>query len=413
MRVQMQHYLALALAVPLVGFAQTGPRKVPARLHQFLTSTVRLSQAEYRNLMNGLPVTKLLDADPALEVAVFGAVWINAPRERYVALLQDIENFERGRGFRITKRISSPPQLGDFDRLQLPAEDLSDLRSCEVGDCEVKLGEKALRRFRAEVNWGATNWRDQANTLLGRIAHEYVTAYLAGGNDRLAVYRDDSRPTFVAREFRAMVDRMPSLSEYIPNVRRYLPEYPAAQLPNSTSCLYWQETRFGLKATIRISHLVTSQGSDDTDVASKMLYATHYFWTALELRILVPDPPRGRGFWFVTVSRSRSDGLGGFTGRLIRGRVRREALEGLLAALRSTKPKVEQAKRAASIRRAGRDGMQLAERTTSQARRQYQQPRQRRFHVPYLAYGAPARRSHTTAWARPRCWSRCANFLPG
>jgi hypothetical protein len=171
-----------------------------------------------------------------------------------------------------------------------------------------------------------------------------VAAYLAGGNDRLAVYRDDSRPTFVAREFRAMVERMPSLSEYIPNLRRYLLEYPAARLPNSTSFLYWQETRFGLKPTIRISHLVTSQGPDETLVASKMLYASHYFWTALELRILVPDPARGIGFWFVTISRSRSDGLSGFTGRMIRGRVRRQALEGLLAGLRSTKQKVEQPK---------------------------------------------------------------------
>jgi hypothetical protein len=75
-----------------------------------------------------------------------------------------------------------------------------------------------------------------------------------------------------------------------------------------------------------------------------MLYASHYFWTALELRILVPDPARGIGFWFVTISRSRSDGLSGFTGRMIRGRVRRQALEGLLAGLRSTKQKVEQPK---------------------------------------------------------------------
>jgi hypothetical protein len=70
---------------------------------------------------------------------------------------------------------------------------------------------------------------------------------------------------------------MPSLSEYIPNLRRYLLEYPAAQLPNSSSFLYWQETRFGLKPTIRISHLVTTQGQEDTIVASKMLYASHYF----------------------------------------------------------------------------------------------------------------------------------------
>ena len=68
-----------------------------------------------------------------------------------------------------------------------------------------------------------------------------------------------------------------------------------------------------------------------------MLYANHYFWTALELRVLAPDPARGAGYWFMTVSRSRSDGLSGFVGRLLRGHVRNEAQKGVLAALSATK----------------------------------------------------------------------------
>ena len=55
--------------------------------------------------------------------------------------------------------------------------------------------------------------------------------------------------------------------------------------------------------------MTVREGPDDAVVTSKMLYATHYFWTGLELRVLVSDPPRGSGFWFVTVNRSRSDGL--------------------------------------------------------------------------------------------------------
>jgi hypothetical protein len=88
-----------------------------------------------------------------------------------------------------------------------------------------------------------------------RLAFEYVTRYLEGGNDSLAVYRDNRRPTFVAQEFRSMVDSMPELTTYMPNMRRYLLEYLKARLPEATSLLYWQETEFGLKPTIRISHL--------------------------------------------------------------------------------------------------------------------------------------------------------------
>lgn len=161
-----------------------------------------------------------------------------------------------------------------------------------------------------------------------RIAYEYVTGYLEGGNERLAVYRDKSRPTFVATEFRSMVDQMPELTTYMPNTRRYLLEYPNFEFPGSTSFLYWQETQFGLKPRRLV-------------VASKMLYANHYFWTALELRALVPDPSRGPGFWFATVNRSRSDGLSGFVGRVVRGRVRGEVEKAALAALTSTKSMLE------------------------------------------------------------------------
>jgi hypothetical protein len=325
----------------LVAMPRSG--SFPPRLESYLTDAVELTGDERQRLLDGEPLTKLLDADKSKEVAIFGAVWVDAPMRRYVEAVTDIEGFERGGGFKLTKRISAPPGLEDFSALRLPDDDLDDLRSCRVGDCEVKLGEQALRRFRSEIDWEAPNARAAANALMQRLALEYVTRYLDGGNEQLAVYRDDSRPRFVAQEFRAMVDRMPELTAYMPDMRRYLLEYPRATIPDATSFLYWQETEFGLKPTIRISHLTIREAPDGAVVASKMLYASHYFWTGLELRALIPDPPRGTGFWFVTVNRSRSDGLGGFTGLFVRRRVRSEVEKGALAALRSTKRRLENA----------------------------------------------------------------------
>jgi hypothetical protein len=71
------------------------------------------------------------------------------------------------------------------------------------------------------------------------------------------------------------------------------------------------------------------------------MYASHYFWTGLEVRALVSDSSRGPGFWFVTVNRSRSDGLSGFTGIVIRGRVGSEVQQGTLEGLRTTKRMLE------------------------------------------------------------------------
>ena len=124
-------------------------------------------------------------------------------------------------------------------------------------------------------------------------------------------------------------------------MRQYLLEYPKPASQPTTSFIYWQEAEFGLKPTIRLSHVAIQEDKDATIVASKQLYSSHYFWTALELRALVPDPSRGTGFWFVNVNRSRSDGLSGFVGRIISGKVREGARKGIESALIAAKKTLE------------------------------------------------------------------------
>lgn len=112
------HRRILWAALAFVVLAGTQPTKtsqgaavrLPSKLESYLTAVVRPTPAERKRLMDGAPITKLLDADPNREVVVFGAVWINAPVKRYVEAVNDIENFERGGGFRVTKRISTPPR---------------------------------------------------------------------------------------------------------------------------------------------------------------------------------------------------------------------------------------------------------------------------------------------------------------
>ena len=332
--------LVVAAAAPLETLQSAAPR-FPSRIDGYFRNSAKLTAAEQRHLAAGQAVTKLLPADETKEAAVFGAIWIAAPIRRYLDALKDIENFERGGGFKLTKRISTPPRLEDFAQLQLPQEDLADLRTCRVGSCDVKLGEEALNRFRTQINWNAPDANAAANRLMQRIAFEYVTRYIEGGNDSLAVHRDSRRPTLVAQEFRTMVDAMPEMTTYLPEIRKFLLEYPKTTLPGATNHFYWQETEFGLKPTIRISHMTIREGAEDTVVASKMIYATHYFLTGVELRMLVPDPSRGPGFWFVSVNRSRLDGLTGLTGVFVRWRLKSRVQQATLTVLRDTKRKLE------------------------------------------------------------------------
>lgn len=333
--------VALLAALAPLAWPQRTSAKFPEAVEAYLSAVVRANPAQRSALLAGRPATRLLDGNTRSEVAVFGAIWVQAPIARYLEAMRDIETFERGSGFRVTKKIGSPPNLEDFAAMHIPEEDLRDLQYCKVGNCEVKVSEDALQRFRNQVDWKSPNRREAADRVIRQLALEYVNGYLEGGDARLAVYRDTSRGTFVADEFRRMVEEMPEFGGRMANLRRSLLEFPKFQAPNTSSFLYWQEVQFGLKPTIRINHVTIQENASETVIASKMLYASHYFWTALELRALIPDPARGEGFWLLTVNRSRSDGLSGFVGRLIGGRVRSEAEKGTLAALTATKRRLE------------------------------------------------------------------------
>jgi hypothetical protein len=329
--------LLVALAASSMAQPQFGASPT---LEAYLAHLVRLQPAERRTLLTGAPITRVLPAEQRSDVAVLGAIWIAAPIHRYVDAVNDIERLKSAPGFKVVKRISDPPALADFSRFRLPDEDFAALRRCRVGDCDVKLDEQTLRQLRTHVNWRASDARASTDALIRQLALGYVNGYLDGGYERLPVYRDQAQPVSVGAELRDMIGRMPSL-DAVPDVRRFMLEFPSAPAPHIASFVYWQEAEFGLKPTISIHHVTIREAADATVVATKMLYASHYFWTGIELRTLLPDPARGAGFWFVTVTRSRSDGLGGFTGTFIRRRVVSVGRNTALSELRATKRLME------------------------------------------------------------------------
>lgn len=321
--------------------ASTASAGLPPAFDRYLNMVVRPSAAERRRLEAGEPVAKLLDGDTHLQVSVFGAIWIDAPIARYLEALRNIETFEQGKSFRITRRISSPPRPEDFTDLRLTGDIVSDLGDCRVGSCPLKLDERTIGSMQAQINLASPQRQAAADAWMRKVALNYTQAYLAGGNAQLPVYQDKPAPVSAADEFRAMVNDIPMLTAYLPNVHRYLLDYPNAALPGASSFLYWQEVEFGLRPTLRISHLTILENPENVVVASRMVYANHYFRSALELRMLMPDPARGRGFWFVSVVSSRTDGMTGFTGLFVRRKVRSEAREGTTTMLVNTKKKVE------------------------------------------------------------------------
>src|SRR5262245_43626351 len=244
-------------------FVQAASRSnLPAKLSGI--AIAMLTENDIAILKMGQPVSKLVNSAVGSEVGVLGVTWIDAPPEEYVRAVEDIEQFEKGGSFQVTKRISDPPVLEDFAALKLSDEDVDDLKKCRVGDCQLKLGADAISRLRAGSQRSKHSASKNVQSLFRQLALEYVDRYQRGGNAELEVYRDKSRPISIATEFAAVVDEMAELLRYAPTLRRYLLEYPNAQLSEGTSFFYWQQVDFGLKPTFRINHVVISQSGDTT-----------------------------------------------------------------------------------------------------------------------------------------------------
>ena len=250
-------------------------------------------------------MTQLLESDPAKEVAIFGAVWVSAPFARYVDAVKNIEEFEKGDNFLITKRISSPPQVEDFDRLTLPPEDVADLRACKVGDCELKLGEAALVRIQKTTDWS----KPTATADVERQSEGWpsVRHWLSRGRKQPVSDLPGRGPPDLRRSGVRHDGRSHAVLDDLPGSEGYLLDYPKATLPKSELSVL-AGSQFGLKPTLRINHLTISDQPTHVAVVSKMLYASHYFWTAIELRILVPRSRAWRRFLVRNVNRADRTG---------------------------------------------------------------------------------------------------------
>lgn len=345
--------LSVSAAV-VAAWVAGGPRPTAGQgttdieLDRFLTTQFAVRRADLARIHRGEPFVTALPGAVDREVAVGGIIRINAPAERTVETLRDIERFERGKGFLQTKRLSEPPRLDDFSSFQVNQEDFAALRRCRPGDCDVKLGQ-SLFPILAAINWSAPTVRDQVNALARRSAFDLLEAYRRGGNAELAIYEDSDRPTFVAREFEDLVQRTSQLPTQLPELSRFLLDYPrVANRTTFDDYFYWSVAEFGLKPVFRLNHMVIHQVPQPSRVrfaiATKQLYANHYFHTALEVRATVDVAPGAGAHYLLVLTVARSDGMTGLFGGLVKSKIQSAGRDGMLAALNKTRQAVERAR---------------------------------------------------------------------
>jgi hypothetical protein len=78
-------------------------------------------------------------------------------------------------------------------------------------------------------------------------------------------------------------------------------------------------------------------------VASKMMFASHYFRSGLELRYLIPgqDQSKGGMHYFIAVQRSYVDGMTGIKGAFLRRTVVNKARQSMERYIAGVKDRLE------------------------------------------------------------------------
>jgi hypothetical protein len=326
--------LALASLVGQTASIQSDPRVMFAQLG--------LTAGEQKSIDAGRPVAKVLPWGGPSEVFVLGVVYIEASPDAYLKAARDVGRLARTPGYIAIGEL--PATLTDMSlaTLTLDPDDIKALRSCKEGDCDVQLPTRAIQAFRDAVNWSQPDAASQANALARGMILDLVREYRRGGNAALGVYRDKQHPARVADQFERMVSRSIDLPEALPNLRRYLLQYPNVDLPGADSFFYWEKVDFGMKPTVRVNHGVICRAPGGVSaVAIKQLYASHYFHTALDVSVCVPETakPGRRGFYLITLKASEQEGLTGLKGSTLRkiaiGRIR-SSLETALAVIKSS-----------------------------------------------------------------------------
>jgi len=313
-----------------------------------ILKTLGLTAEDMAAVDAGRPVAKVLPWGGPSEVYVSGVVHVDARPETYLSAARDVQRLNGASGYLGLGEFRDDTTVADLAGLVFEADDVKALKSCRESACDVQLPAASIQAFHDGVDFSRADASEQANALARSMVLQLLRAYQQGGHRALGEYRDKEHPARIGEQFETMISRASVLPDVIPELRRYLLEYPNASLANAESFFYWEKVAFGLKPTIRVNHAVIyrgrAEGHDFGVVAIKQLYATHYFHTALDLSVCVDDAAGGNaaGFYLLTIKGSQQEGLTGVKGSMLRKVVVDRTRHSLESALASIKRMVEQ-----------------------------------------------------------------------
>lgn len=292
--------------------------------HTFFREQIGLTGDQITLIDRGKAVALALPTRTPAEIFIFGAVYVNAFPDEYLKHARRLDRLRKLPDYIGIGEFSNPPVLEDLEGFTLEPDDIRNLRNCRPGRCKVQLSAQEMQKLQEAANWSATGASARVNDGIRKMALELLLRYQEGGNRSLPIYQDRDDPVHLAEQLQSLLSRADAMPIYLPELNRYLLEYPNGKLTNVESMFYWEKVAFGLKPTIRVNHALIYRSTGPRGpahvVAVKQLYASHYFELALDITAAVPanGRPEDKGFYLISLKGSTQQGLTGFTGSLLR-----------------------------------------------------------------------------------------------
>jgi hypothetical protein len=334
---------ALAITAALVAtlVAQSAPPSFDP--FAFFAPAVAVTAKDLRNLDQGGSIARVLPGRDR-QVAVFAAVPLNIDGDRLVAWMRHMPELKKSAQVLSIGLFSETPRIEDLRELTLDEGDLRSIRSCEPGDCGIKLTAREIETLQTSIAGQPADWQARLQDGFREMVVARAKAYLASGHRAMEPYVDQKPPTDRARAFSAILRGSDTLTRHMPELWSYLDGYPAVELNGVESFLYWSKEHLGGKAQINVTHvaIVRPMSADlpEVVVAAKQVFTTHYLNGSLGLTVLL----RGRDdshHYLAYLNRTETDVLGGFFGGLIRFIVERRLKSDAPAILRGLRARLE------------------------------------------------------------------------
>ena len=308
----------------------------------YLRQQLGFSSDEIDAVERGRVTVRMLTTSDRREFAVVGVVKVGAPASFIVDRFRDIVDFKQSDLVLQVGRLGSPPRAEDLASIQVDPEDVADLRECRPGVCGVRLTGSQIERFNRDIDWTSLAADQQASHLLRQVLLEEATAYMTGGAPGLGAYLDKRVPLPRDAAVRGLLQKSPSLVERYPEFHQYLVKFPQVPREEVESFLYWSREKFGFRPVISLTHVAIYRppgGASGAVIASKQVYASHYFDASFAVTSLVEDGTRGS--YMMYLNRTQASIPGGLFSGLARAIARSKTRSGLEEQLGQTRQRIE------------------------------------------------------------------------